>query len=242
MNNNYKKMAPITILVVDRSGSIKETTLKTYDESELYKKAGLKSAEGFKCYAEWNIEELNDKSYSISVFGKTTGKANQENKYDFPPPIDSTLFFGSCIIVNKKDDKVVSIEEEEWDAIYDYLFGGFEDIGDEDSEEEDDEDDGLPRTKEGYVKDDFVVDDDEDDDEYDDEEEEEEEEDDDEEEVYTKKKTTKSSGKKSKAETKGGKATKGKKNTAPVNVFTSVTEEDNYLDCTSELSEEEYIE
>jgi hypothetical protein len=235
-------MAPITILVVDKTGSIKEVSLKSYDESELYKKAGLKSADGFKCYAEWNIEELNDKSYSISVFGKTDGKANQENKYDFPPPIDTSLFFGSCIIVNKNGEKAVSITIDEWDSVYDYLFGGFDDLGDEDSEEdEEDEDDELPRTKEGYVKDDFVVDDDydEEDDEEEDEEEDEDDEDDDEEKVFTSKKKTL---KKKPQKTIKGKASEKGKKTVPINVFMNVTEEENYLDCTSELVEEEYIE
>jgi len=230
-------MAPVTILVVDKAGTIKEVSLKSYDESELYKKAGLKTAEGFKCYAEWNIEDLNDKSYCVSVFGKITGKANQENKFDFPPPIDNTLFFGNCIIVNKNNEKATSITVDEWDSVYDYLFGGFEELGDEDSEEEeDDEDDGLPRTKDGYVKDDFVVDDEEEDEE--EEEEEEEEVDDDEEEVYVKK--VKPS-RKSKSVEKGKPDKKGKKTTQLANVFTSITQEESYLDCTSELSEEEYV-
>jgi len=237
-------MAPVTILIVDKSGTIKETTLKTYDESELYKKAGFKTPEGFKCYAEWNIEDVNDKNYSVSVFGKTTGKANQENKYDFPPPIDTTLFFGNCIIVNKNEDEAVSITEDEWESVYDYLFGGFEDLGDEDSDEdsEDDDEDGLPRTKDGYVKDDFVVDDDEE--EYDDEDEEDEEEeeaaDDDDEEVYTKK--TKTTKKPKATDKKKVKAVEKKTKKAPASVFTSIAEPENYLDCTSELSEEEYIE
>jgi len=231
-------MAPVTILIVDKSGTIKETTVKTYDESELYKKAGLKIADDFKCYAEWNIEDLNDKSYCISVFGKITGKANQENKFDFPPPIDTILFFGNCIIVNKQDDKAVSITEEEWDSVYDHLFGGFEDLDEEDSDEEDEEDDGLPRTKDGYVKDDFVVDDDEED-EDEEEDEKEEEEDDDEEEVYVKK----SKAKKSKTMEKKTKASdkKVKKSNSLANVFTNLTEPENYLDCTSELIEEEYV-
>jgi hypothetical protein len=235
-------MAPVTILVVDKSGNIKDVSLKSYDESELYKKAGLKTAEGFKCYAEWNIEELNNKAYSISVFGKTTGKANQENKYDFPPPIDTTLFFGSCIIVNKCDEKAVSITEDEWESVYEYLFGGFEDIGDQDSDESEDDDDDVPRTKEGYVKDDFVVDDDEDDydDDDDDDEEEEEDEDDDDEEIYTKK--TKKTKKVEKPKAKKESEKKGKKTATPANVFTNITESESYLDCTSELSEEEYIE
>ena len=48
----------------------------------------------------------------------------------------------------------------EWEKIYEQLFGGFEDIGSNDSEEDDESiDDSVPRTKEGYVKDGFIVDD-----------------------------------------------------------------------------------
>lgn len=48
----------------------------------------------------------------------------------------------------------------DWEKIYEFLFGGFEDIGTEDSEEEEeDEGDDVPKTKDGYVKDGFIVDD-----------------------------------------------------------------------------------
>lgn len=230
-------MASITFLVIEKNGTIKEQTVKNPDVSMLYKKAGFKTPDGFTCHTEWNIEELNGKSYAISVYGKITGRANQENKFEFPPPIDNTLFFGNCIIINKVDDVITSVTEKEWDTIYDYLNGGFEDLGDEDSEDdEDDEDDDLPRTKTGYVKDDFVVDDEEEDEE----EEEEEEDEEEEEEVYV----TKSKKSKAKATTKKTAKPKNTKKTANViSVFESLGEgEENYLDCTSELSEEEYIE
>jgi hypothetical protein len=118
------------------------------------------------------------------------------------------------------------------------LYGGFEDLGDEDSEfSEDDVDENVPRTKEGYVKDDFVVDDDEDEeDDYEDEDEEEDETS--EEEVYAKKKKPKAKPVK-KAETKPKKKT----TKAPANVFTAATDasEKEYLDCTDELSEDDYV-
>ena len=51
----------------------------------------------------------------------------------------------------------------EWTAIYDHLFGGFEDLGtDEDEDEEEDPTENI--TKTGYAKDGFVVDDDEEED------------------------------------------------------------------------------
>lgn len=243
-------MSPITVLIVEKLGNIKESTIKTFDENELYKKAGHTSATGFKSYTQWNIKDLNGKSYNISIYGKTTGRANSENKYEFPPPIDNTLFFGSCLIVNYNDNTPKSLTSDEWDLIYEHLYGGFEDVGDEeDDEESNDEEDEyaeIPVTKNGYAKDGFVVDDD-DADTYDSIDEE------DDEPVYVKplpKKNKKATvAKQTQTVTKkpAEKKTKLQAKTNAVtntltNVFTSIIQEpDAYLDCTSELSEESYI-
>jgi hypothetical protein len=222
---------PLTILCIEKTGSIKEIELKTYNETELYKKAGFKSAQDFELHTEWGAE-VNGKIYSVSVFGKTNGRAGQENKYDFPPPIDNTLFFGSCILVNKIKGTPTNLSKEEWKVIYEFLFGGFEDIGDEDSEEsEDDISDSVPRTKEGYVKDGFIVDDDDDDD---DDYEDSEQDKSSEEEIIIKKKPVK--------ETAKVNSNKKKQEKVTQNVFSKITHNENvYLDCTSELSEEDYL-
>lgn len=215
----------VTILIIEKGGSIQEHELKTYNEAELYKKAGFKSASGFELQTEWGAE-IYGKAYSVSVFGKDAGRAGQENKYEFPPPIDSVLLFGSCVLVNKENNKAVSITKSQWTKVYEHLFGGFDDIGEEDSElSEDDVDDDVSRTKEGYVKDDFIVDDDEEED-Y--ESEESEEEATSEEEVVIKKK---------KPVAKKPAVKKAKK----VESVFRVTVEDNYLNCADELSEEEYV-
>lgn len=241
-----------TILVVEKSGELKELTLKSLDENELYKKAGFKTPDGFKCHVQWNIENLNNQNYSICVYGKTNGRANQENKYEFPPPIDNTLFFGNCLIVNKTSTTVASLSSNQWYSIYEHLYGGFEDIGAEDSEEEEeeDEDDDLPKTKSGYAKDGFVVDDDEadedeeeeDDDDTAEDDEEDEDETEEEEVIVVKKKPAAIKTKpvsKPASKTKPV-ADKKKRKTAPSSVF-SKTVESNYLDCESELSEESYV-
>lgn len=72
-----------SILIVQKDGNIRETTIKNIKDDELYKKAGFRSAEGFKLHASWTVN-INNKPYSIQVYGKTDGKANQENKYEFP--------------------------------------------------------------------------------------------------------------------------------------------------------------
>ena len=225
-----------SILIVERLGSIKSLNVKKYVEDELFKKAGFKSPNGFECHTTWKIEVAN-KKFNISLYGKLNGKVNQENKYDFPPPVDKLLFFGNCILVNKNEiEDCVDLSSKEWEACYEHLFGGFEDIGNEDSEEEDLEsiemDPAVKRTKTGYIKDDFVVDDDEvESDDYEDGDYEDDEEDD----VVRVpvKKTTKPSVKKERKSNKSAFE-------HPVIEPTPVVEE--FLDCTSELSEESYIE
>jgi len=230
----------VTILIVEKSGVIKESVLKNYVEADLYKKAGFKTADDFVLQTEWNIDNGDtDKSYSLSLYGKTTGRAGQENKYEFPPPIDEKLFFGSCIIVNKKGNQAIHISAKEWETIYEYLYGGFEDIGEEDSEYDDDSEEEVDETqltKSGYLKDEFIVDDD------DSEEDEEEEEEEDEEEEYVsskKKPTTRRSAASRKPAVSTTTAKKGKKTVKAV--VAKVEVESSYLDCTSELSEEEYM-
>jgi len=158
----------VNIILVGKTGEIKETEIKTFDAETLYKKAGYKVADGFAKQTEWGIE-IEDAKYNIVLYAKTTGRAGQENKYEFPPPVDTTLFFGTCVLVNVIDGKPVDLFQEEWSKIYEALYGGFEDLENADDEaDEDSEDDSddaeIPKTKEGYAKDGFIVDDDESDD------------------------------------------------------------------------------
>lgn len=148
----------VKILVVDKSGQINETKLNSFEK--LHIKCKYRSKKNFEKRHTWKI---GDKW--ISVYAKDDGKAGNENKYDFPPPIDTDLFYGSIAVLmhNKEDisaDILCDLTKQSWKKIYDELFGGFEDIEDD---EESDEEYISPEdsTKEGYEKDGFVVDDDE---------------------------------------------------------------------------------
>jgi hypothetical protein len=169
-----------SIVIVEKSGSLKSVNAKNLSLPDLYKKCGFKTNEGFSKSHTWSIE-VNDIEYKLSVYGKTTGKANTENKFEFPPPIDSILFFGSCAAVLTVENAISDMTPEEFTDIIDNLQGGYSDIGSEDSEdeEEDDDDELLPKTKHGYVKDDFVVSSDAEDDDDDDDDDDDEDEDDD---------------------------------------------------------------
>jgi hypothetical protein len=94
----------LTIIIVDKAGSLKTLTVKDYKVEELYKKCGFKKSEGFTLQVEWPVK-LEGQRYLIQMYGKLDGKANMENKYDFPPPVDKELYFGSCALVGMiRDD------------------------------------------------------------------------------------------------------------------------------------------
>jgi hypothetical protein len=162
-------MTQLTIIIIDKGGSLKTLAVKDYKVEELYKKCGFKKADGFELQVEWSVK-LNGQRYLLQMYGKLDGKANMENKYDFPPPVDNKLYFGSCAVVgflrddsNRKEHINLSIDL--WNKIYEKLFGGFTDLALTCNEDEDEEDelDNIPSHKKtktgGYLKDGFVVDD-----------------------------------------------------------------------------------
>jgi len=158
---------PLSIIIVERTGSLKLLSIKDFKEEELFKKCGFKKAEDFLKQTEWNVK-YDSKKYYIQVFAKTDGRANSENKYDFPPPIDNKLFFGCCAIVaylkNSDGTKLyTNLSLQIWNKMYEKLFGGFEDLAATAAEDENEEDElaNVPKekkTKQGYLKDGFVVD------------------------------------------------------------------------------------
>jgi hypothetical protein len=156
----------LSVIIVEKGGSLKTLKVKDYKVEELYKKCGFKKEEGFSLQVEWNVK-IDGQKYIIQMYGKLNGKANMENKYDFPPPIDNNLYFGSCALVGMIKDlnnSNINLSVDLWNKIYEKLFGGFENLAvtcNED-DEEDDELKNIPKNmktkKGGYLKDGFVVD------------------------------------------------------------------------------------
>ena len=156
-------------ILIDKTGELKEVKLN--DLENLYKTCKLKKPDNFELRHTWKVKIKSDK-YKIKLYAKDEGRANSENKYDLPPPIDNDLFFGSMLVIGNNDaDEIIDVSVELWEQIYEKLFGGFENLKDtaKEDEEEEDELENIPdsmKTKEGYLKDGFIVEneDDEDDD------------------------------------------------------------------------------
>jgi hypothetical protein len=142
---------PLIVLIVEKLGNIKQLQIKEYNEKDLYKKCGFKSDNNFNVAAQWKLE-----GQTIKLYGKTIGKPNTENKYEFPPPADNTLFFGNCLLLAHEitKDKNVDLTLDKWTEYYEILMKGFEDLTENDNEEDKDEDD-----EEDEDDDDFIIDD-----------------------------------------------------------------------------------
>jgi hypothetical protein len=160
---------PLNIIIVEKNGVLKQLSIKDFKENELFKKCGFKKAEDFQQQTAWNLQ-FEGSLYQAIVYGKTNGRANNENKYEFPPPIDTKLFFGACcIVLKKKGDPLgfINLSLDKWKKIYEFLFNGFENLQDTNNEDEMDTDElkNIPKAKKtkhgGYLKDNFVVDDEE---------------------------------------------------------------------------------
>ena len=156
----------LIVIIVNKGGEASELKIKEFSEENLYKKCGFKSSNGFLKHATWSVS-IDGKKYIVQMFGKDDGRAGSENKYDFPPPVDNVLYFGSCALVcmikyDSGDVGYVDLTLEMWEKMYEKLFGGFENLV-MTCEEDDDEEDELEnvpaelKTKTGYLKDGFVV-------------------------------------------------------------------------------------
>jgi hypothetical protein len=153
------------IILIDKYGKVKEQKIKKEDDSELYKKAGFKKEDGFSKRHTWEVQL--ETPVQISLYGKTDGSAGRENKFEFPPPVDNALFFGTVVLVktDASTNAIVDLNKSEWKLAYETLFGGFEDLNDDEEEDDEEEEeevvDPTKLTRQGYLRDDFVVDDEE---------------------------------------------------------------------------------
>ena len=121
----------ITVIILEKDGAVSEKKIKNADK--LYSVCGYRNMEGFEQLYVWHNDPI-----SYELYGKKNGKANNENKFDLPPPVDSDLFFGTLCVLKKVNDTYTDFTINEWNTFYTTLFGGFEDIETSDNENDSD--------------------------------------------------------------------------------------------------------
>jgi len=161
----------VNIVLVEKGGDLKVSKY-VEGKDEMYKKCKFKKSEGFELRHTWRTKKKNKYSFTyVSLYARDNGKANTENKYDFPPPVDNILYYGCIALVAhdtesiEDDNGIVNLSVEEWNHFYEDLFGGFENLADTAIEDENEFDElahvpAKMKTKTGYLKDDFIVEDD----------------------------------------------------------------------------------
>lgn len=147
-------------ILISKRGTLKETYLT---ECELNREHYIKVCatpptyeKSFKHRTTWRVKK---NSFPVELWARTDGRAGQENKYEFPPPVDETLFFGDCMLVSRAPFTIAL-----WQKLYKQLFGGFDDLtkmADDDDAEIDELEtvSEKKKTRDGYLKDGFIVED-----------------------------------------------------------------------------------
>ena len=120
----------------------------------------------------WMIDiEEDNKQLLLHLYASSKGSHETINKYELPPPLDTTNYYGYiALVLEDENNTLFNLSIDDWKKYYEQLYGGFEDIeetdGDDDENDDDDddyEDDDVVEkgekyyTKQGYEIDDFVV-------------------------------------------------------------------------------------
>ena len=99
----------------------------------LFKKTGTNN---FERHCDYDMGE-----YVISILGWKTGKSGSENKTELPPPEDSDLYFGDILVLKSissnnsyNDRTIVHLSKDEYEQFIEKAFGGFESLGESDTE------------------------------------------------------------------------------------------------------------
>lgn len=148
------------IVIIGKLGNIKTQNIKDVSIKSLFKKCKFRNNNNFSYRYTWKY-----KDNFVSIYTKDQGRGGSENKYDLPPPLDKKLYFGDMAIIkhsNKtpNNNELLNLTKEEWELLYAKLFGGFEELGTEDSYSEEEIIPVEFKTKNGYSKESgFIVDD-----------------------------------------------------------------------------------
>lgn len=113
----------------------------------------------------WMIDiEEDDKQLLLHLYASNKGSRETINKYELPPPLDTTNYYGYiALVLEDENNTLCNLSIDDWKTYYEQLYGGFEDIEETSDDDQEDEEDNVVEkgekyyTKQGYEIDDFVV-------------------------------------------------------------------------------------
>lgn len=127
------------VQVVVLSANGEQRTLRTTALTAGAEATGAAVAKALrKTKAAEKIGVWKTKGTVLQLWGWREGKAGTENKHELPPPHDEVLLFGDAVVVAAGG---ADFAVEAWAKFYDEAFGGFEDLGNSDSDSDDEGED-----------------------------------------------------------------------------------------------------
>ena len=141
-------MKGTSIVILKKNGNVSNKKLNKHDNiiDALYSISDKRIKMSDKPVKLYSFSVTNA---TLEIYGYINGKAGQENSHDLPPNAtcycdgfdksDTDLLYGEAYAIKYNGDEIVDFEIEEYAKHYSKLFGGFEDLGDTDSEVSEDE-------------------------------------------------------------------------------------------------------
>lgn len=124
----------VTIILIDKHGNVKQQNVKDLTSDTIYKKCGLRVADGFQRRHIWYIHEMEVDT--VELWACNTVKSGQENKYQLPSPLDNKVYYGTMALISvNNNDKISSLSMNTWTHIYESLLE--ENLNDEELQEND---------------------------------------------------------------------------------------------------------
>jgi hypothetical protein len=92
-------------IIVSRIGKLNSSDIPSIDEFN--KKYKIKLVNGYQLFHTW-ICSLNDINYELHLYTKLSGKL--VNKYKFPPPLDTHLFYSECFFTCSMNHEWIDLD------------------------------------------------------------------------------------------------------------------------------------
>lgn len=92
-------------IIVSRIGKLNTAEIQSLDE--FHKKYKIKIINGYQLFYEWECN-VNEEDYKLQLYTKLSGKLI--NKYKFPPPLNSHVFYSECLMTCTFNNELIDLD------------------------------------------------------------------------------------------------------------------------------------
>lgn len=92
-------------IIVSRIGKLNPSDILSIDEFN--KKYKINLVNGYQLCHTWTYS-INDITYDLQLYTKLSGKLI--NKYKFPPPLDTQVFYSECLFTCVVNNEIIDLD------------------------------------------------------------------------------------------------------------------------------------